>query len=131
MGRGNEVECDLPIIENVDHVVVSVAVNAGTMGELKARAILIKRLIEFGEVIFSFQHPLVLETLQRLEAVVLVIPLRPVPGHVRAPEVVFSVDVKRLKRIGWFVVAWSRRIKPFFGVECLEDGDKAIHVASC
>lgn len=131
MGRGNEVECDPPIVENVDNVVVLVAINAGTIEKLKARSILfIKRLSEFGEVEFSIQLAVFVEhLLRRLEAVVLVIPFLPVLGHVRVPEGL-SVDVKRLKRVGRFVVVFNMRIKPLVGVECLKDGDLAIHVAS-
>lgn len=108
------------------------AVNTRATEELIARAIiLIKRFFEFGQVEFSIQLAVVVEKLlRRLEAVVLVIQLRPVPGLVRVPEGTLSVDVKRLKRVGRFIVAFTRRIKPLVGIECLEDGDLAIHVAS-
>lgn len=125
-------EWDLPIIDNVDDVVVCVASNARSNEELIARAILfVERLSEFGEVEFIIQPALVVEhLLLRLKAVILIVQFRPVPGLFRVPRGILSVDVKRRKRGGWFVGVCSIRIKPHVRVECLEDGDLAIHVAS-
>ena len=125
-------EWDLPIIENIDDVVVRVASNARSTEELIARAILfVESLSEFGEVEFFIQLAMFVEhLLLRLKAVVLIVQFRPVPGLFRVPKGIFSVDVKRRKRVGRFDGACFIRIKPLVRVECLEDGDLAIYVAS-
>lgn len=109
------VESDLPVVDNIDDVIVLVAVNVRGFENLMARItiLFIDALSESAEVEVLIQLAVVVETRpRRLQAVVLIIPFCPVPSHVRVPKLPSTVDVKRFKTSCRSVITFSRRIKP-------------------
>lgn len=98
----NGVECDLPVVENVNDVVVLAAINVRGIEKLITRSItFIKDLLDSGEVEASIYCAVfAVRMLRWLQIIVLITQFGPVPDHIRGPKIRLGVGVKGLERIG-------------------------------